>query len=46
MPKGCKRIKVATDGEITWMQTPLVFEVAADPLMLLVPAPADRAEVA
>jgi diacylglycerol kinase family enzyme len=46
MPKGCKRIKVATDGEITWMQTPLVFEVAAEPLMLLVPAPADRAEVA
>lgn len=45
-PRGRRRIKVATDGEVGWMQTPLVFEVAAEPLMLLVPAPADRAEVA
>jgi diacylglycerol kinase family enzyme len=45
-PRGLKRIKVATDGEIAWMQTPLVFEVAPQPLLLLVPAPADRAEVA
>jgi diacylglycerol kinase family enzyme len=41
-----KRIKVATDGETVWMQPPLLFEVAAEPLLLLVPAPADRAEVA
>jgi diacylglycerol kinase family enzyme len=45
-PKGRKRIKVATDGEVTWMQTPLVFEVATEPLLLLIPAPAHRAEVA
>ncbi len=44
-PRGVKRIKVATDGEIAWMRTPLVFEVAPQPLLLLVPAPADRAEV-
>ena len=45
-PRGVKRIKVATDGEIAWMRTPLVFEIAPQPLLLLVPAPADRAEVA
>ena len=45
-PKGHKRIKVATDGETNWMQTPLVFEVASESLLLLVPAPDDRAEVA
>jgi len=45
-PRGARRVKVATDGEITWMTTPLVFRVAGKPLMLLVPAPADRAEVA
>ncbi|MBA3594247.1 MAG: diacylglycerol kinase [Polaromonas sp.] len=44
-PRGVKRIKVATDGETAWMRTPLVFEVAPRPLLLLVPAPADRAEV-
>lgn len=44
-PKRIKRIKVATDGEITWMQTPLVFEVAPEPLLLMVPAPADRAVI-
>lgn len=44
-PRGLKRIKVATDGEIAWMRAPLVFEVAPQPLLLLVPAPADRAEV-
>jgi diacylglycerol kinase family enzyme len=45
-PRGLKRIKVATDGETAWMRTPLVFEIAPQPLLLLVPAPADRAEVA
>ncbi|MBA4327663.1 MAG: diacylglycerol kinase [Polaromonas sp.] len=44
-PRGVKRIKVATDGEIAWMRTPLVFDLAPQPLLLLVPAPADRAEV-
>ena len=41
-----RRVKVATDGEITWMTPPLVFQVADSPLLLLVPALADRAEVA
>ncbi|HYW58798.1 MAG TPA: diacylglycerol kinase family protein [Polaromonas sp.] len=45
-PRGLRRVKVATDGEIVWMQSPLVFQVADEPLLLLVPAPADRAEVA
>ena len=45
-PKRRRRIKVATDGEVTWMRPPLVFEVASEPLLLLVPAPADRAEIA
>ena len=44
-PKGVKRIKVATDGETAWLQTPLVFQVAPEPLLLMVPAPAERAEV-
>jgi diacylglycerol kinase family enzyme len=46
MPRGLKRIKVATDGEIVWLQTPLVFEVAQEALLLMVPATADLAEVA
>lgn len=45
-PRGRKRIKVATDGEVAWMQAPLVFEVASQPLLLMVPAPADRVAVA
>jgi diacylglycerol kinase family enzyme len=45
-PRGLQRIKVATDGEVVWMKAPLVFEVAAEPLLLLVPAPADRTEIA
>lgn len=45
-PRVRKRIKVATDGEVAWMQAPLVFEVAEQPLLLMVPAPADRVEVA
>lgn len=43
---GHRRIKVATDGEIVVMRTPLVIEPAQQPLMLLVPAPEDRVEVA
>lgn len=45
-PRGRRRVKVATDGEVSWMQAPLVFEVAAEPLLLMVPALADRVEVA
>ena len=33
-----RRFKVATDGEVYWMQTPLRFSVAEESLMLLVPA--------
>jgi diacylglycerol kinase family enzyme len=43
--RGKRRVKVATDGEITWMTPPLVFQVADTPLLLMVPAPADRAVV-
>lgn len=45
-PKGQRRIKVATDGEVVVMRTPLVFKVAEQPLLLMVPAISDRAEVA
>jgi diacylglycerol kinase family enzyme len=34
-----RRIKVAMDGEVTWLRTPLVFQVAPHALPLLVPAP-------
>ena len=44
-PRGQRRIKVATDGEIVWMNSPLVFEVSPTPLLLLVPAPEDRVPV-
>ena len=44
--RGKRRVKVATDGEITWMTPPLVFQVADTPLLLMVPARADRAAVA
>ena len=44
--RGKRRVKVATDGEILWMTPPLVFQVADTPLLLMVPAAADRAEVA
>jgi diacylglycerol kinase family enzyme len=36
-PYGRRRIKVAMDGEVTWLSSPLVFEVAPHPLRLLVP---------
>ena len=32
-----RRLKVATDGEITWMNTPIEFRVAPEPLLLLTP---------
>ena len=44
--RGKRRIKVATDGEVVWMALPLVFQVADTPLLLMVPAPADRAKIA
>lgn len=41
-----KSMKIALDGEVMRMRAPLVFEVSPTPLLLLMPAPADRAEVA
>ena len=43
-PRGYRWIKLATDGEILRLRTPLVFEVALQPLLLLVPDAADRVE--
>lgn len=37
-PHRRRRIKVAMDGEVTWLNTPLAFQVAPHPLPLLVPA--------
>ncbi len=39
------RVKVAMDGEISHLQTPLVFEVGPKPLHMLVPRPEDAVEV-
>jgi diacylglycerol kinase family enzyme len=36
---GSQRIKVATDGEVTWMRLPLSFRVAPQTLDLLCPPP-------
>lgn len=38
MPYGPKRVKVAIDGEVTWLSTPLKFRAAPRALQLLVPA--------
>ena len=35
---GARRVKVATDGEISWMSLPLEFRVSPQPLMLIRPA--------
>jgi len=40
---GARRMKVATDGEVQWMQLPITFEVAKEPLDLLRPAPVPAA---
>jgi diacylglycerol kinase family enzyme len=40
-----RRVKVATDGEVAWLTSPLLFSIAPQPLMLIRPAPgADDAE--
>lgn len=41
-----RRFKVATDGEIVWMEAPLVFQVAPERLPLLMPPPDQRKEEA
>ncbi len=35
---GARRVKVATDGEITWQTVPLEFRVSPEPLLLIRPA--------
>lgn len=42
--RGRRRVKVAMDGEISWMDTPLEFKVSDSPLPLVVPvaAPDER----
>lgn len=37
MRYGTHRVKVATDGEIVWLQAPIKFSVAPEPLYLLKP---------
>lgn len=39
MAYGTRRVKIATDGEIVWLQAPIEFRVAADALYLLKPEP-------
>ncbi len=39
---GTRRAKVATDGEIVWMDAPLQFAVSPEPLYLIKPEPAAR----
>lgn len=43
--KRLKRIKVATDGEILWMQAPLVFRAWPDSLLLIKPNATQQAEL-
>ncbi|RYF63793.1 MAG: diacylglycerol kinase [Comamonadaceae bacterium] len=44
--RGRRRVKVATDGEIGWMQMPLHFRVAPEPLWLVRPDVAPELEAA
>jgi diacylglycerol kinase family enzyme len=37
LPYGMRRAKVAADGEVMWLRTPLEFRVADKPLLLLAP---------
>ncbi len=45
-PPGRRRIKVAIDGEVLTMRTPVRIEVCTDPLSVLVPAPGQRVAAA
>lgn len=40
--RNARRLKVATDGEVQWMQLPLRFTVAPRPLQVMLPAPEER----
>lgn len=41
--RSARKLKVATDGEVQWMQLPLRFAVSPRPLLLLLPRGQDRA---
>lgn len=41
--RSVRKVKVATDGEVQWMQLPLRFAVSPRPLCCLLPRPEDRA---
>ncbi|MNT55987.1 hypothetical protein D3C72_1932630 [compost metagenome] len=41
-----RRVKIATDGEIDWVDMPLLFRVAPDPLWLVRPDSAPELEAA
>jgi diacylglycerol kinase family enzyme len=45
-PRRRRRLKAAIDGEVIWLRTPLVFQVAPRPLPLLVPARAPNSLLA
>jgi diacylglycerol kinase family enzyme len=40
--RGVRKLKVAIDGEIHWMKTPVTFSVAPEPLHLLRPSERDK----
>ena len=42
--RGRRRVKVAMDGEISWMDAPLEFKVSETPLPLVVPVDAQAGE--
>lgn len=44
-PRGRRRIKVAIDGEILWLRSPLRFEVSPESLSLMLPPPEHRVPV-
>jgi len=40
--RSARRLKVATDGEVQWMELPLRFTVAPRALRVVVPPPGER----
>jgi diacylglycerol kinase family enzyme len=40
--RNARKLKVATDGEVQWMQLPLRFTVAPRPLQVMLPPPEER----
>ncbi len=44
-PRDHRLVKLAADGEIHWLRSPLVFEPSPEPLLLMMPAEDDRVAV-